>query len=109
MSTWREKADRAREIAKDAANKATEKELGGILDRADELDAIFDKLKLTDPEVYDELIAGVEKATQQNLSLAAFVGRLQTLAAAGQNLINTLGNISGAEALRHIKEAIQDR
>ena len=105
---WREKADRARRAAREAADNETEEELKAVLGKADELEGIFKDLKLADQETYDQLITVVEKATERNDSIATVVARLKALGEAGKKLAATAGNVSGAGALKTVLEAMRE-
>ena len=108
MTSWREKADEARRIAKEKADKQTEQEIIILLEEADTLEGIFKELKLADQETYDQLITVVEKATERNESIATVVDRLKALGEAGKKLAATAGNVSGTGALKMVLEALRE-
>lgn len=109
MTGWREKADKARKTAKDKADRATEDELSAILEKADDLEGIFNELKLSDQATYDELITIVENATEKNEAIAAVVDRLKALGETGKKLAATVGDVAGAGALKMVLKALRER
>ena len=66
----------ARKKAREAGRHAVGNKLEEINEQADELEGIFDTLKLTDQETYDELTKIVKEATAKNESVASVIERV---------------------------------
>jgi len=98
---------KAREKARKAADAAVGGRLDEITQQAKDLEKIFDDLKLTDRETYDELIRIVEDATNRNESVASVVERVKALGAAGATLAGQIAGIaSGGGGLKAVRSAL---
>jgi hypothetical protein len=98
---------KAREKAKKAGRKAVGNKLEEINEQADELEGIFDALKLTDQETYDELVKIVKEATAKNESVASVIARVKELGAAGVKLAGTIADISSGGTLAALRGALK--
>ena len=108
MTSFRDRVEKSRENAIRIADEQTDKDLKAILENVDDLEGIFNELKLTDQTTYDQLITIVEKATERNESIATVVDRLKALGEAGKKLAAMAGNLSGAGALKTVLEALRE-
>jgi hypothetical protein len=108
MTSFRDRVKKSRENARKVADEQTDKDLKVILENVDDLEGIFNGLKLNDQAAYDQLIAVVEKATERNESIATVVDRLKALGEAGMKLAATAGNVTGPGALKAVLEALKE-
>lgn len=107
MTSFRDRVQKSRENAKKVADEQTDKDLKAILENVDDLEGIFNELKLTDQATYDQLITIVEKATERNESIATVVDRLKALGEAGIKLAATVGNVTGPGTLKAVLGALK--
>jgi hypothetical protein len=90
---------KARAKAKAQADGVVNDDLDQITAQADQLQGIFDDLKLTDPATYDELVKIVDEANANNESIASVVDRVKALGAAGTKLASSITNVASGAAL----------
>ena len=98
---------KAREKSRAAADAAVGDRLDEITRQADELEGIFDELKLTDKETYDGLIKIVEQATKKNESIASVIDNLKSLGQAGIKLAGVIGNITSGGSVSALRAALK--
>ena len=96
----------ARQKAREVGRRAVGDKLEKIDEQADELEGIFDALKLTDRETYDELTKIVKEATAKNESVASVIDRVKELGAAGATLAGTIAHISSGGTLAALRGAL---
>jgi len=90
---------KARAKAKAQADGVVNDDLDQITAQADQLQGIFNDLKLTDPATYDELVKIVDEANANNESIASVVDRVKALGAAGTKLASSITNVASGAAL----------
>jgi hypothetical protein len=91
------------------ADAAVKDDLDAITREADQLESIFNSLKLTDPATHEKLVRIVEEARVKNEAVASVLTRIKAIGAAGQRLAASLGNLSGIGGLGAIAKALQLR
>ena len=89
----RQGAERARK----AANEAVGDELDRIVAGTDELQQVFEALKLTDEASYEQLTGIVRDAADRNESIGQVVGRLQVIGQVGRRLAEKVAGLTPAD------------
>ena len=92
--------DKARERARKAANEAVGDELDRIVAGTDELQQVFEALKLKDEASYEQLTGIVRDAADRNESIGQVVDRLQVIGQAGRRLAEKVAGLTPADLLR---------
>ena len=92
--------DKARERARKAANEAVGDKLDRIVAGTDELQQVFEALKLKDEATYEQLTGIVRDAADRNESIGQVVDRLQVIGQVGRRLAEKVAGLTPADLLR---------
>ena len=90
----------ARRRARKAANKAVGDELDRIVAGADELQQVFDDLKLQDEATYEQLTSIVRDAADRNESIGQIIDRLKAIGELGSRLAENAAGLTPSALLR---------
>lgn len=104
---WKKQMEEASKKAVEDANAATATELTQINQQADDLRAISQELKLSDPSVYIELQAIVDEATRRNESISDVVTRVKALGQAAVKLAARIESLSPGAAVSTLSKALK--
>ena len=104
---WKKQMEEASKKAVEDANAATSSELAKINERADDLRAISQKLKLSDPITYDKLVAIVDEATRRNEAISEVVTRVKALGPAAVKLAARIESLTPGAALSTLSKALK--
>ena len=89
----------ARRTAREAANEAVGDRLDHIVAGADELQQVFEDLKLKDQATYEQLTSIVREAAERNESIGQIVERLKVIGEVGSRLAEKVVGLTPAELL----------
>ena len=92
--------DEARQRAREAANEAVGDQLDRIVAGTDELQQVFEDLKLQDEASYEQLTGIVRDAADRNESIGQVVERLQVIGQVGRRLAEKVAGLTPADLLR---------
>ena len=92
--------DEARRRAREAANEAVGDKLDRIVAGTDELQQVFEALKLKDEASYEQLTGIVRDAADRNESIGQVVDRLQVIGQVGRRLAEKVAGLTPADLLR---------
>ena len=92
--------DEARRRAREAANKAVGDKLDRIVAGTDELQQVFDDLKLQDEATYEQLTSIVREAAERNESIGEVVERLKAIGEVGRRLAERVAGLTPVDLLR---------
>ena len=104
---WKKQMEEASKEAVEDANAATASELAKIDEQADDLRAISQKLKLSDPITYDKLVAIVDEATRRNEAISEVVTRVKALGQAAAELAARIESLTPGAALSTLSKALK--
>ena len=92
--------DKARRRARKAANKAVGDKLDRIVAGTDELQQVFEDLKLQDEATYERVAGIVREAAERNESIGEVVERLKVIGEVGSWLAEKVAGLTPADVLR---------
>lgn len=92
--------DEARKRAREAANDAVGDRLDSIVAGADELQQVFEDLKLTDAAAFEQLTRIVRDAADRNESVGQVIDRLKAIGQVGTRLAEKVAGLTPADVLR---------
>ena len=92
--------DEARQRAREAANEAVGDKLDRIVAGTDELQQVFEDLKLQDEATYERVAGIVREAAERNESIGEVVERLKVIGEVGSWLAEKVAGLTPADVLR---------
>ena len=105
---WKKEMEEASRESARTADEEIPGQIEEITRQAEDLTTIFQKLKLTDRDIYDALVAIVGESTERNLSIGEVVTRVKALGEAGKRLAGTIENLSPGGALAMLTKTLKE-